>query len=599
MPDPSLLQRLKERKLVQWALAYLAGAFVVFQAVEVLAEPWGLSLGLQRGVHVLLLAGLFITIVLAWYHGEKGRQRTSGAEVLMLAALLILAGAGISLVRQREGGSEGNRMGRGTAGARERPSVAVLPCNNIGPEPDSAFYARGIHETILLQLQRISGLATISRTSVMQYEKDPPPLTQIGSELGVGFVGECSVQKDADRIRVIFRLIDAVRDELLLAQEYDRDLSPQNLLEINSDIASGVAGNLQAVIQPEERARIDRLPTQSLTAHEAYFLGRHHLEEGISLPEAVRFFELALEEDPGFALARSGLAMAYDLMASTSGISARRGWSLAEQSALRALEIDSTLAEPYTVLADARMIRWDWDGAEEAFRRAIALQPSYAEAHQYYSILLIAQGRIEEALAQGQIAVAVNPRVGGSVAGQAIRLFSARRYEEALPLFEEASRISGRATITRWWASWCYAFAGQTDEALETAREALIAGADSVTVQSLVAGIHAVSGQQLLAREILQRLESSYRGEIPEGRSVDPASLGVLYALLGDPDSAFPWLELAVERGSWSAVYLGVGPWIDPLRDDPRYQAILDRIGLGHLKARFDSIAAPRARDRR
>jgi tetratricopeptide (TPR) repeat protein len=426
----------------------------------------------------------------------------------------------------------------------------------------------------------------------MQYERDPPPLTQIGSELGVGFVGECSVQKEADRIRVIFQLIDAVSDEHLWAEEYDRDLTTQHLLEINSDIASRVAGSLQTVILPEERTRIDRLPTPSITAHDAYFLARHYLEDLTSVSEAVRFFELAIEEDPTFALAHSGLAMAYDYRSSTGGIYPREGWVLAEQSAHTALELDSALAEAYAVLGDARMIRWEWPGAEEAFQRAIELRPSYAIAHQWYSILLIAQGRIEEALTEAQVAVEVNPRVGGSLGGQAIRMFQARRYDEALSLFEEALSLTGGGGLVEWWASWAFAFSGEMERSFELAGGALELGGDSVPGQGLTAGVHALAGNGDAAREILQDLEALYDERSPEGDYVDPAAFWPAYVVLGELDSAFAWLEQGVEAGSWATLYLGIGPWADPLRDDPRYQALLDRIGLGHLGSRFDSLAA-------
>ncbi|MFC1574902.1 hypothetical protein ACFL3Z_02360 [Gemmatimonadota bacterium] len=320
MPEPSLLQRLKDRKIVQWTLAYLAGAWVIYEATGTALEAWQIPVILVRSVHILLLLGLFVTVILSWYHGEKGRQRVSGPELLMVASLLVLAGVAIALVGPGGESADPSSPARLSATGRGKPSIAVLPCDNIGPQPDSAFYAKGIHETVLLQLQRISSLTTISRTSVKQYEQNPPSVTQIGAELGVGYVGECSVQKEADRIRVTFKLIDAVTDEQVLAEDYDRDLTTQHLLEINSDIASRVAESLEAVILPTERTRIESLPTTSLSAHDSYFLARHYLEDVPTLWEAVRFFELAIEEDPTFALAHSGLALAYDALSATGGI---------------------------------------------------------------------------------------------------------------------------------------------------------------------------------------------------------------------------------------------------------------------------------------
>ncbi|MFC1574901.1 tetratricopeptide repeat protein [Gemmatimonadota bacterium] len=265
---------------------------------------------------------------------------------------------------------------------------------------------------------------------------------------------------------------------------------------------------------------------------------------------------------------------------------------MAEREANRAIEEDSTNAEAYAVLGDVRMIRWDWLGAEEAFRRAIDLRPSYATAHQWYSILLVAQGRIEEALTEGQIAVEVNPRVGGSLSGQAIRLLNARRYDEALSLFDESLSLSASSgLITRLWASLAYALSGQSLRAIELAQSALEAGADSVTYRGLLAGIHSLAGDVDLAQEILRDLEDLHTQRLTDGESVPPSTFWPAYAVMGDLDPAFAWLEEDVKEGSWGTVYLGVSPLVDPLRSDPRYQTALDQIGLGHLKERFDSLA--------
>jgi serine/threonine-protein kinase len=165
----SFLQRLRERKLFQWALAYLAGAWLVLQAMEVTAEPFGWPLALQRGITILLVVGFFVALVLAWYHGEKGRQRVSGPELLMIAALLAIAAVLLTIVRPKEEAATTSEPVLAVEGAK--PAIAVLPFDNFSPNPDDAYFADGMHEEIITQLSRISGIKVISRTSVMQYRE--------------------------------------------------------------------------------------------------------------------------------------------------------------------------------------------------------------------------------------------------------------------------------------------------------------------------------------------------------------------------------------------------------------------------------------------
>jgi serine/threonine-protein kinase len=311
MSEPSLLQRLKERKLVQWALAYLAGAFVVFQAVEVMAEPWGISPGVQRGIHIVLLMGLFITLVLAWYHGEKGRQRVSGPELLMVAALLVVAGVALSILRGPEDppGLAFSRQGD------DRPGVAVLPCTNMSADPNDEYLAKSLHDEILLKLQKISSLFSIGRTSVLGYAEDPPATHLIASDLGVGFVGECSVQKSGSQIRLIFQLLDGNTGGQLWAEDFDQTLTSTNLFDILRQIAQEVALALNAEITPGEQARISAVPTENTAAYGLYLQSWDYFNRGLyesmgqNFSIAQSLLERATTLDPKFALAFAQLSM--------------------------------------------------------------------------------------------------------------------------------------------------------------------------------------------------------------------------------------------------------------------------------------------------
>jgi TolB-like protein len=337
----TLLQRLRERKLVQWALAYLAGAWVVLQVMEVTAEPFGWPLAVQRGITVLLAVGFFVTLVVAWYHGEKGRQRVSGPELLMVAALLVIAGAALFLVRVEQGGPSASPIPESTHVEAEKPAIAVLPCDNISPNSEDAYLADGIHEEILLRLSKIQSLTSIGRKSVEWCRDNPRPIRDMAAELGVGFVGECSVRKDAgqNRIRLTFQLLDASTGGQIWAENYDRDLTAGNLLELESDVARQVAHTLRAVLTPEERARIEAVPTENLEAYYNYLRGRHLWNQRslAAFDSAVQYYNRAVLLDPEYARAYAGLAETYVLLPEYGGPSIPQILPLARVATDRAL----------------------------------------------------------------------------------------------------------------------------------------------------------------------------------------------------------------------------------------------------------------------
>jgi serine/threonine-protein kinase len=597
MSEPTLLRRLKERKLVQWALAYLAGAFVVFQGVEVMAEPWGISPTLQRSIHVLLLIGLFITLVLAWYHGEKGRQRVSGPELLMVAALLVIAGGVLSVLPGGEGGPEPatDVVTEAIAGPGRdsTPFVAVLPLSNLSGREEDAWFTDGMHGQILTQLSKIASLGVISSTSVQEYRESPKNLRTIGEEVGARYIAEGDVLRAGGDVRINIQLIDAAEDRHVWADTYDRPLSVDNLLSIQSEIAQEVARAVGAFVTQDEETRIEAIPTENLEAYDAYLLGRYHLgrrdrpREAFS--QALRYFQLAVQQDPDLAVAHAGLAGAYASMVMWGHSDPRELWPLVEQWSSSALAIDSTVAVAHAGLAGARAVgAWDWEEAERGFQRANELSPSDADLLWVQADYLTGQGRIEEATEKRRIATSLDPMSSRAVSGQAISVFFTRRYEGAEALTETfLARDPGNTT-----AAWYLALASILDG--RPAEAARFPPWDSATAAGWTPADRAhravIRGLMGKADSARFDLEHAVAGSVEE--YVDPSWLWQAYAALGEKDEAFRWMERSIEVQSYHTMFLGVTPLADPLRDDPRYKAILDRIGLGHLKARFDSLAA-------
>jgi TolB-like protein/Flp pilus assembly protein TadD len=658
MPDLSFLQRLKQRKIVQRGLAYLAGAFVVFQAVEVMAEPWGISPGVQRGIHIVLLIGLFITLVFAWYHGEKGRQRVSGPELLMVAALLVVAGVALSILG-RSADSTGLAVSRE---GDDRPGVAVLPCTNMSADPGDGYLAESLHDEILLKLQKISSLFSIGRTSVLGYAEDPPATHLIASALGVEFVGECSVQKYGDQIRLIFQLLDGNTGGQLWAEDFDQTLTSTNLFDVLRQIAQEVALALQVEITPGEEAHISAVPTENTEAYGLYLRAREYFDRaryesaGENLGNAQNLLERATALDPTFALAFAELSQVFAAIW-LFGID-RSGDALAAQQAAAdsALALQPHLPEAHRAAGWVHYINNDFRLALDEY--AIALEGAPNDVLTINSIGYAHRrlGNWPEVYAAFERASQLDPRnvnVFQDLGGLTLEV--THRYREAAEAYSRALELAPDNVGAAWSKGMVYcSWEGQLDtlralvngtpgmddwnrwelEMLEGDGEEALAlfpsGPDSVLVtQDLVdskslrsAWMHRMRGDERAAQAAFDSawvLLEGWEREHPGDARVH-AGLGYAYAGLGRSSDAVDRAErhLEADRGDaldelnsarhatliLAAAGLAdealallepqlVGPsgtilcdlkygWhFDPIREDPRLQALLEEYADG------------------
>jgi TolB-like protein/Flp pilus assembly protein TadD len=571
----SFLSRLRERKLAQWSLAYLAGAWLIFEATEVLADPWNLSATFQRGVHLLLGIGFLIILVLAWYHGEKGRQRASGPELLIIAGLLAVTGVIVTVLAPTDEAATPSASSGPTVPERLLPAVAVLPFDNISPNPEDAYFADGMQEEIITQLQKVSGIIVISRTSTMRYREGPPPAPEIAAQLGVDFILEGSARKAGERVRLTVQLIDAVRDAHLWAEEYDRDLTAGDLFEIQSDLALRITGALTGELSAEEKARIETPPTLNLEAHDEYFRGRY--EWNRRTPEGfattIQHFQRATELDSTFAHAYAGLADTYVLLPIYVGgdVDSRAMYREAESAARQALSLDPTLAEAHTSLGGVRMWgHYDWEGAEGRFLQAIELSPAYATVHLWYSLALSVLGRHEEALAAARRALQLDPLsvIINQNMGQVLRW--AGEYDAAISQYERTLELSSDFPPTWSWLAESLLRARRYDEARSAlARHFEMTGGAAETAHRLV--------------DLVVEYDSTGRpGTITPEIEAALASRGRLfdfYSLAGQRERTLDDLELAYERRD-SGILLLKDSAYDFLRDDPRFITLMRNVNL-------------------
>ncbi len=581
MSEPSLFQRLKERKFVQWAVAYLAGAFVVFQLLDALAEPLGLSNTIQRAVLALVGIGFFITLVLAFYHGEKGRQRVSGPELLMVAALLVVAGVALSTLRPEEEAAPEAEAGRLPAGYDARPAIAVLPCENFSPDPDDAYFASGIHEEILLKLSKLSALRSIGRESVEWYRDHPRPMREMAVDLGVGFVGECSVRIDAERslIRLTFQLIDGESGSQLWGKNYDQDLTAGGYYDIQSEVARQVVQAVGATLSPDDQVQLRTRPTENTESFRYYLLGRFFwnksTEEGFR--RAIGYFQQALEEDPSYALAYAGIADSYNSLGWHDVLPPDEAHPMATAAAERALTIDEGLSEAYASLARVyQQYNWDWPAAERAYRRALELNPDYGEARQWYAEYLAYMGRHDESIEQAIWAKRLDPLSLGIGHNLGLVLYIARQYDRAIEEYQNLLQLDPEFPIARNFLGLAYAGKGMYDAALAELEKGieLSGGQDPLYIGTLGL-IYAMMGKRDEAEEVLAHLL-----EFSRNRYVAPVNLAMIHGALGQKDEAFEWIEKAYEVRDDFMMVLKVSPRLDSLRSDPRFQTWLHRMGF-------------------
>jgi TolB-like protein len=440
--------RLRHRKVVQWGIAYAAGAWGFLQGLQYVSDAFAWPPQIRQVAILALLMGLPVALVIAWYHGDRGEQRVTRVELAVLTLLFLLGG--FMFLRYKNAGEPSAQIHVRPVAARAASgvipaSVAILPFENRSDERADAHFADGIHDDILTQLAKIGALKVIARTSVEQFRNTKLTTREIGAALGVATVLEGGVQRAGNRVRVNVQLIDAASDTQLWAERYDRELSAANIFAIQTEVAAAIATALKATLSPSYRTRARALPTRSLEAWEAYQLGRQRMERRNSeaLAQAEEFFRRATQSDPDFALAYAAQAEVALLQMEYSGRPFEDGFAAARAAVDRALALDPALAEALTMSACLIAIddNEDLDRAEVQYRLAIKLNPNYATALHWYSGLLAAQGRAQESLDFAEKAQAVDP-LSAPVNLDVGRAFERLgRFDEALRSYQRVIEI--------------------------------------------------------------------------------------------------------------------------------------------------------------
>jgi TolB-like protein len=567
-------QRLRERKLAQWGLAYLAGAWLLLQVVDILGGQFSFPGGVLRGFTVVLAMGFFAALVLAWYHGEQGHQAMPLAEFVMLSLLAAVTVGIVWLV------NAGDERGPGDAAPRQGAdlsaygaSVAVLPFDNFGTAQENDYFSEGVTEEIIRELAKVEGLKVISRTSVVALKGTQMTLPQIAAALGVRHVVEGSVRRAGDQVRITAQLIDPQSDAHLWTETYDRQLV--DIFKVQEEIARHVSGALLA--------RVDGLAprgagsrTEQAAAYDAYLRGTfaRSRPSPAGLQTAMAAFEEAIAIDDTYAPAYAGLAYAHvlwTLFAYPSGLepyaSVARALALAE----RAVELDPASAEAWAARGHARLRAWmPVEDVLADIEQAVKLAPSSGEIRLLHGVALAFAGRFEEAVRETGVAVELDPLGPGNHDFRAMSLNLVRRYEEAIEAARVALALEPRFPNPRRQEARALLLLGRYDECI-----ALDVG--PYLVFRAMCLHSAGSGDE--AGAIIESLAAAVNGGAPNLPLHPGALAGDLaeyHAWIGDLEGTLYWLTHSAEISPIHQFLVTETATYDRVRSEARFQSQLD-----------------------
>lgn len=490
-----------------------------------------------------------------------GPNRSASIYVLFGVAALGLIVAGIFYF-SRPGAQGGSHV----------RSLAVLPFQSVGSDDEN--FRLGLTDAVITKVSSLKQVTVRPTNAVRKYDGQEP--VGAARELGVDAVLTGNIQRTGEQVRVTTQLVDVRDGRVLWASTVDERFT--DIFRVQDAIAEQVAGALQPGLTGEERTLIAKRYTTNPEAHYAYVRGRFFWNKrtAADFHEAVKHFNEAIEKDPNYALAYSGLADSYSLLADYRGMPADTAYANARQAAEKALSLDADLAEAHTSLAYVKMYsEWDWPGTETGYRRAIELNPNYATGHQWYSEYLAAMGRFDEALTEIRRAKEIDPLSSVINAGEVWILYYARRYDEAIEHGRRLTEMNPQFAEVHEYLKRCYDQKGMYRDAI-----------NSRQMRRRLVGIDATMTEPMRKAAAATRHEEYWRfrldQEIADSKVETPSTfdLAEIYAQLGEKDKAFEWLDKAFAERTYTMMYLKVAPNLDPLRSDPRFADMLRRVGL-------------------
>jgi TolB-like protein/Flp pilus assembly protein TadD len=584
MNPRNFFAELKRRNVYKVAVAYAVVAWLTIQAASIFLPAFNAPQWAMQVVILILVVGFPIALVFSWafeitpegivreseVSADQSITHHTGRKIVALTIVLAVVATGLLIFQLIRRGSKSP-----SAATISNKSIAVMPFDNLSGDPQNAYFSEGVQDEILTRLAKIAELKVISRTSTQRFKTAPNDLRQIAQQLGVANILEGSVQKANDQVRVNVQLINALTDTHLWADTYDRKLT--DIFAVETEIAKTVADVLKAKLTGSEEHVIAARPTENTEAHQLYLKGRFFWNKrtGNDLKKSIDYFQQAIAADPNYALAYAGVADGYVWLPGYTVGTPRDCYPKAAAAAKRALELDDTLAEARTSLALAFWLyNFDFSQAIREFQRAIELNPNYAIAHQQYgNNTLSALGRFDEAIAEGKRAVELDPLSLVINADLGTDYYYARRYDEAIAQVRKTLEMDPGFYIAHLGLGQMLDAKGAHDAAIAECQKARALN-DDPAVLGVLARAHGLSGNKTEAEKILDQLK-----ELSKLRYVAAYSFALVYLGLGNKEEALRWLEQSYQDRAGSDIgYIRVDPLLDPLRGDPRFEALAEKI---------------------
>jgi TolB-like protein/Tfp pilus assembly protein PilF len=455
-------------------------------------------------------------------------------------------------------------------------SIAVLPLDNLSGDPDQEYFVDGMTEALIADLAKIRILKVISRTSVMRYKDTKKSLPDIARELGVDAIVEGSVMQAGGRVRITAQLIEASSDRHLWAENYERDM--KDILALQSEVARAIAQEIDIKLTVPKGDKSYSTTQVDPRALEAYLRGRYHWNkrEEENVRKGLEYFYEAVRIDADYAQAYAAIAEAYVILSNWGYSPPREANKLVKEFAQRALSIDDECASAYAALGLASNdIDYKWDIPEEYYRKALSLNPNYATAHQWYSHLLSALKRHDEAIDHAKLALQLDPLSAVINQSLSYAYYHARRYDEAIEQSRKCLELDKDFWSVHQIIYLSYLEKGMIPEAFESFRNGILVRVGSEEALKEFDRAYETAGLEGAINWIIRNME-----EWTMTRYNKPYFMAMGYAKIGDRDQAFEWLEQAYELRSRFLITLGVEPSFDNLRSDPRFDEMLKKVGL-------------------
>jgi len=583
---PSFFSELKRRNVYKVAVAYAVVSWLLIQAASILfptfdAPPWAMKV-----LVVLIVLGFPAALIFSWAFEitpegiiresevESDQSITHHTGRKIVAITMVLAAVATALFVFQIIRARSTITSRTSDAPISQKSIAVLPFDNLSRDPDNAYFVEGIQDEILTRLAKIADLKVIARSSTLRFQ-NKGDLPQIAQQLGVAHLLEGSVQKVNDEVRVNVQLIKPADETHLWAEVYDRKLI--DVFAVESEIAKKIADTLQAKLTGSEERVIAARPTENSEAHQLYLKGRFFWNKrtGNDLKKSIDYFQQASAIDPNYALAYAGEADAYVFLPGYTAGAPQDCYPKAMAAAKKALELDDALAEAHTTLALA-LWYYDFDFAQanKEFQRAIELNPNYATGHQQYgNNTLSALGRFDDAIAEGKKAVDLDPLSLVINADLGVNYCYARRYDDAIAQLRKTIEMDPGYYFAHINLAQVLEMKGARDAAIAEYQKARALN-DDPAVLGYLGRVYGFSGNKTETQKILEELK-----KLSKERYVSDYSFALVYIGLGDKEEALRWLEQSYQDRAGSDVgWIRVDPLLDPLRNEPRFEALAEKI---------------------